>query len=100
MAVVEGMPDLFGDEGHEGREHAQRGLEDPIEEEERHHPILFRFAGFDAQLHQFQVPVAEVAPEELIDGVGGFVEAVDFECGIDGICRGVEAREDPAVFET
>ena len=63
-------------------------------------PVFFRFAGLDAQLHEFQVPVAEVAPEELIDRVGGLVKAVNFERGIDGICRGVEAREDPAVFET
>ena len=28
VAGVEGVPDLFGEEGHEGREQAQRGLED------------------------------------------------------------------------
>jgi hypothetical protein len=30
----------------------------------------------EAELDDLEVPVAEVAPEELIDGVGGFVEAV------------------------
>ncbi len=37
----------------------------------------------EAELDEFEVPVAELAPEELVDGVGGFVEAVGGEGAID-----------------
>ena len=34
------------------------------------------FAEVEPQLHELQVPVAELAPEELVDGVRRFVEAI------------------------
>ena len=54
----------------------------------------------EAELDDFEVPVAEVAPEELVDGAGGFVEAVVGECAVDLGGDGVgEAGENPAGFE-
>jgi len=53
----------------------------------------------EAELDDFEVPVAEVAPEELVDGAGGFVEAVVGECAMDLGGDGVEAGENPAGFE-
>ncbi len=35
-----------------------------------------RFAEVEPQLDDLQIPVAEVAPEELVDDVRGFVEAI------------------------
>ena len=33
-------------------------------------------AGLDLHLGDFQVPVAELVPDEVVDGVGGVVQAV------------------------
>ena len=60
---------------------------------------LVAFGEVEAEFDEFEVPVAEVAPEELVDGVGGFVEAVVGEGAVDFGGDGVEAVEDPAGFE-
>src|ERR1019366_9170588 len=111
-AGVERVPDLFGEEGHEGRQQAERGLEDGGQRGERGGGFgegLFGgvaggddFAGdfeVEAELDDLEVPVAEVAPEELVDGVGGFVETVVGERGVDGGGGLGEAGEDPAGFD-
>ncbi len=99
-AVVEGVPDLFGEEGHEGREQAQRGLEDGDEGGEGDGGVVVDGdVEEEAELDEFEVPVAELAPEELVDGGGGFVEAVVGEGAVDFGGDGVEAGEDPAGFE-
>ena len=41
------------------------------------------FGEIEAELDYLEVPVAELAPEELVDGVGGFVEAVVGESAFD-----------------
>ena len=61
-------------------------------------PVRIIF-GFDAHFYQLQIPVAEVAPEELIDCVSGLVEAIDFERGIYDMGGSVNAREDPPIFQ-
>ena len=53
----------------------------------------------EAELDELEVPVAELAPEELVDGAGGFVEAVVGERVGDAVGDGAEAGEDPAGFE-
>src|SRR6202034_4057410 len=53
----------------------------------------------EAELDELEVPVAELAPEELVDGVGGFVETIVGERVGDAVGDGAEAREDPAGFE-
>ena len=112
-AGVEGVPYLFGEEGHEGREQAEGGLEDGDQGGERGGGLgdgLFGgvaggegeiVGGFEveAELDDLEVPVAEVAPEELVDGVGGFVEAVFGEGGVGGGGGLGEAGENPAGFE-
>ena len=93
-AGVERVPELFGEEGHEGREQAQCGFEDGDERAEGEGGdvvcgLKLRIgAEVEAELDELEVPVAELAPEELVDGVGGFVEAVvgegAFDFGGDG----------------
>ncbi len=46
----------------------------------------------EAEFDEFEVPVAELAPEELVDGVGGFVEAVVGECAVDFGGDGADRR--------
>src|SRR5579872_3253596 len=52
-----------------------------------------------SRLHQFHVPVAKLAPEEVVHPVGGFVEAVSFESFVYFRRYRIEARENPAVFQ-
>ena len=53
----------------------------------------------EAELDDFEIPVAEVAPEELVDEVGGFVESISGERGVHFGGDGIEAGDDPAGFE-
>ena len=79
------MPYLFSDEGHERVEEAKGALEDCDQGCEGCGGGLFVIvvAKVEAELDDFEVPVAEVAPEELVDGVGGFVEEVVREGFVD-----------------
>ena len=51
------------------------------------------------RLDQLQIPVAVLAPEEVIDHVRRFVEAIRLERLVDLLRHAIEARENPAVFE-
>jgi hypothetical protein len=74
------LPDLLGDEGHEGVRQPQQRLQRATRVWR-----VPRLAASDAVspvstgLAQLQVPVAELAPGELVDGLGGEVEAVAVE---------------------
>ncbi len=56
-------------------------------------------AGTDAGFGDFEVPVAEVGPEEGAEGFGDVGEVEGVDGGFDGLDGGVQAGEDPAVFE-
>ena len=58
-----------------------------------------RSADSQPGLHQFDIPVAEFAPEEVIDHVRGLVEAVRLQRVVDLPSHTVEARQNPAVFK-
>src|SRR5208337_4340390 len=51
------------------------------------------------KLDEFEVPVAELTPEELVDRAGGLVKAVVGEGGVDGGGGLGETGDDPARFE-
>jgi hypothetical protein len=50
------------------------------------------------RLDQLDIPVAEVAPEEVIQRVGDLVELVAREAAVDALDCAGQAREDPAVL--
>ena len=99
-AGVEGVPDLFGQEGHERAEEAECGLKGSDEGRERGSRLGLPLGEFvvQAKLHDFQIPVAEIAPEELVNVTGCFVEAVIGKRGVDGGGRLGEAGLDPERF--
>ena len=59
-----------------------------------------RIFGEQPRLHQFQIPVAELAPEEIVNSVRRFVETVGLQLGGDFFGNSGEAGENPAVFES
>ncbi len=87
--MVEALPELFGEEGHGGMEQAQGGFEGG--------GGVAPSGG--AHLFQFEIPVAEFVPEELPELLGEFVVAVLLDGAVGGFGGGVEARDDPAVFD-
>ena len=89
LGLVEPLPELFGEEGHGGMQQAQGGLEggDGVA------------PSGGAHLLQFEVPIAEFVPEEIPELLGEFVIAVLFDGAVGGLGGGVEARDDPAVFD-
>src|SRR4029077_8618106 len=50
-------------------------------------------------LDQLDVPIAELAPEKVVDAVGRLVEAVSFERLVHIVDDAVEARKNPAIFQ-
>ena len=49
------------------------------------------------RLDQLEIPVAERAPDELVDGAGRLVELVGLDAGRDGRRRALDLAGDPAV---
>src|SRR5258707_3128564 len=71
-------PQLLRNERHEGMEQLQHLVEDP----RGHRPRLGLgsiVVTHEDRLHQLEVPVAELSPGELVDGVGRLVELVGLE---------------------
>ena len=92
------MPEFFGDERHERRQQAQRALEDA--DQVAAGCAAVARCRIEARLDQFEVPVAELAPEEVVDHMRGFVEAIGCERVVHLLRDTIEAREDPAVFQS
>ena len=92
------MPDFFGEKGHERRQQPQRTFEDADECREcsGYARLVRSFAEIEAELHDFQVPIAEATPEELIYGIRRIVEAVVRERLINLFGCGVKLGNDPA----
>src|SRR5207237_5338804 len=57
-------------------------------------------AGGKPRLDDLYVPVAELAPKKLIDLAGRIVKAIGAERIVYLLGDAVEAREDPAVFQS
>ena len=92
------MPDLVADKRHEGRQETQRALKHPDQMMESSAALLTRGAhNVEAQLYGFDVPGAQIAPEELIHQICRFVKAVPGQCGIYVMSCLLEARLDPAI---
>ncbi len=96
MAIPHHMPQLFGDEGHQGMQQAQRAVEDVV-----HHAEHLRAPGgivtVKNHLGIFDVPIAVLVPQELVEHVGGIIEAAALEVGL-AIDHGlVQQRQDVLV---
>ncbi len=96
VLTASALPKLLGKERHHRMQQPQRGFKHGQDIG----PVVIA-AGVlrKLELLQLDVPIAEFAPEELPDGLCGFVIAVGCDGAVDLFGTGVEAAEDPAVFE-
>ncbi len=99
IAPADVLPQLLGDEGHEGMEQPQRGVVDidgAADEDLLHRAGL---AAVEPRLEHLKVPVAVVVPEELVHRPRHAVHLKGGEGGVHLACGGVEPGENPAVGE-
>ena len=90
------LVDLFGHEGQKRVKQPERLLEDP--QQQGYLAVLLRLVlAIQDQLARFEVPVAEVIPEELVRPLCRVVEAVLLEGGAGGLHAAVQAVQDPPV---
>ena len=57
------------------------------------------FVEIQSRLDQFQIPVAELSPEEIVDAIGGFMKTIGRKGVIDFRGNAIEARKNPAIFK-
>src|SRR5439155_6992387 len=93
------MPDFIGNEGHHGMKQPQRSLEQSNEVSACDTRVLCTFWR-EPRLDQFDIPVAELSPEEVVDRISSFVETVSRQRFVDGFGNAVEAGQNPAVFKS
>ena len=90
------LPQLLGQEGHEGMQHGQRLMQRPqggragLGEHRR-------IVRLQQRLGEFEIPVAIAVPDELVKFVGRLVEAVTLDGGPDSRFELRELADDPAV---
>src|ERR1019366_1692049 len=89
LGEVEALPELLGEERHGGMQEAQGRLEGGGGVTPSRGAYLF----------QLEIPIAEFVPEELPELLGELVVAVLLDGAVGGLGGGVEARDDPAVFD-
>jgi len=99
LGLAQVLPDLLRDVGHERVQQAQADAQH----------LTQRFLGGgaasrvlgakDARLDGFEVPVAEFAPEELLDGARRFAQLELFQLAADVAAGGEGPGADPALGE-
>ena len=91
---AQALPEFLGDEGHEGVQQPQ-GV---VQHLQQHRQRRGAGAGLEADLGQLDIPVAELAPDEIMDGAFGLAELEVFHVGDRLGNRAAEAGQDPAVL--
>src|SRR6185437_7931195 len=96
LAIVNRVPDFVGDERHDRMQQAQRCLEQCDEVGAR---TLLADTVVEPRLDQFDIPVAELTPEEIVNRVRCLIETICRQRFVYCTCNAVEARKNPAVLE-
>src|SRR5215467_8965068 len=92
------MPDLFSNERHERRKQPKRTFK-YIAEKCKSGPRLSCRAG-KPRFYDLQIPVAELAPEKLVDRISGLIKSVCRQSIIYLAGNTMQARHDPAVLQS
>ena len=91
------MPQFFRDKRHEGMQHHQDLIECPSCNRAGFHRSRAVRVTSEDRLDQFQIPVAEAAPRELVDRVGRRVETQVCHCPVELFNRLLDFADDPLV---
>src|SRR4029077_16652600 len=54
----------------------------------------------EARLHQFDIPITEIAPKEIVDPVRGLVKTIGLPGVINVVGHPMKARSYPMIFES
>src|ERR1051326_1792402 len=101
IPLLHRLPDFLGDERHDRMQQAQRSIEqvDQIRAGGLSRTLVSAFFKVQSRLDQFQVPVAKLAPEKIVDSIRSLMETKSGERIIDIRSHAIKARKNPAVFE-
>ena len=91
------LPQFFSDEGHEGMKQVERGFKNSRQVDPGRRNFRAVVAARNFRLDPFQIPVANVVPEKMIDLVSRFVEAIIGEGFLHFPAHSLQTRENPAV---
>ncbi len=95
LAAGEPLPQRLGDERHHGVEQAERDIERLGRDRARH--VTAGDVAVEPGLDLLDVPVGEVAPDEVVDGRRGLVQAEPL-VGLGRLAHGrLAPRDDPAI---
>src|SRR5438445_7343797 len=94
--VRDRLPDFLGDEWHEWMRESQEWLETFQKALARAGCRRGTFVGQN-RFGEFEIPVAVLVPDEMIECVRGFVEPVGFQRGSHFPCAVMQTAEDPPV---
>ncbi|MBT9159617.1 MAG: hypothetical protein DDT26_00877 [Dehalococcoidia bacterium] len=89
------LPELLGDEGHEGMQQPQYCIQSINQYGDRRGTTR----GTQPNLGQLDVPIAELAPDKIVDLAQSLTEHEALEGLIDLGYQPVQATPDPAVFD-
>ncbi len=96
FAGAGGLPQLFGDERHDRVQHDQALVQNPA------HDGLSLGLGVRVLAHQewlreLDIPVADLAPDKGVQGIGSVVETEGFKGGIDLFADAGDLTNDPFI---
>src|ERR1700741_1280139 len=93
------LPQFFSDVGHERVQQTQS----MFEHREQSGPGLRACGAFhfrrNVSFCKLDIPVAEIVPEEVIQGLHCSMKLVGIDCGIEISCGVVQSRNDPAIVK-
>src|SRR5882724_1603136 len=93
------LPELFGNVWHEGVQEPQRLFQNRDQASTGLVPFSTRgFVGY-IRFGQLYIPVAEIIPEEVIEGLDSLVKRIILNRSVDGLSGAVQSRDYPAVMQ-
>ena len=101
LAIIHRVPDFFRDERHHRMQQPQRRLKqiDQIRACDSRRSRVRALLEVQPRLDQLEIPIAELAPEKIVDAIRRLIETICLQRLVHVLRRAIEARKNPAVFE-
>ena len=97
--VGQPLPDLLGDEGHEGMQEAQRSFQRGEQRRLRARAFGRRLLAVERGLGQLDGPIAQLVPDEAVDAARRVAQPVFVERRAGLVGAALKAAQDPAVVD-